>query len=988
MARSKKKGTLGLSPAVRTKLWAKLWTTAKARTSTISNFLKAGAYAAPASARADLECLLHHATHLQPPTRPKSLASHERALKHLRELIDVIDKGHDSFWNKYFEARQVEAATDLDFEIGANRRSVLALSDILARKEGSTSTEIFHDSLDEDPAPDDSHVEGPALGDGGPRSFQEYITVSSPLPRVAADCPSPCIVEERPLPIALSLLLEDYPGAAELDFIDCRPTANPVFCSISQKTRVKYAEYLGNTVDHLVKEETHAYLVGIFGSQRTSEEWVKFIDDMRIPDDPQLAAVARTIRQTLPAFIKAFSLGPLNPLLGADTLENVHLNLFIHPIFEKLLWETARVVYTFGEMTSPFVEKGKADGIGIILDADKFPLVYVEGSRPVSMKGKEGDDATKIAGALADIRARTLQNITRHRRRLPALFATFGAQSINTHVRLVGSLHPPGPMRTVNDSSYELAAVSPTGRGSEETHVLPLSVSDHVCDTPTVTILLPPPAPPSSTSNKMLYLEGLRGLAAWGVANTHLSISYLVGSSWLMHQIRYLCTFYGLAVAIFFVLSGRVLVVGFLKRRDPAILSSAAVRRPFRLGLPMMATLLIQIVLYNIGWGHYAKNEDHPDYHSVFRWLWAIPRYFIYGTSWPYPIFVQWTINIELWNSYYVYLYVLVVAFLPRNRFLFHAIVIFLCYWLRLWTVLFFFGVLLSDLIQEGHMRALMTGSRRRLYIIRGVLLLLVILLRIEDPNHKAYKWFNMWQPNHVGGNIEENENWEFWRSSPIVSLASMAFVLLLELTPLAQKFFSLRPFVFLGEISFMLYLIHPLVYHALGPSVHEFVMSLEVGGLPSMVSIYMILMSTVIAVSYVLYRVVDLPSVRLTKWIDRSLFGKSSPSATRSGLRQWISGLRRRRFVVPTPAEWACAEEQKSWEEYVALLDAIEASIMEGDRARRLAVIDAYLDKAEEYYQFILRSMDEGHTPAERAATMMRRCPSLNGCERWSKTS
>lgn len=134
---------------------------------------------------------------------------------------------------------------------------------------------------------------------------------------------------------------------------------------------------------------------------------------------------------------------------------------------------------------------------------------------------------------------------------------------------------------------------------------------------------------PGSTpsSSKLLYLEGLRGLAAWAVANAHLGISYLVGESWLMNKVQTISIFWGLSVAIFFVLSGRVLVVSFLKRRDLSMISSAAVKRPFRLGLPLMATFLLQIILYHIGWGNYAQEKDHPDYHSVFNFLWAIPRY-------------------------------------------------------------------------------------------------------------------------------------------------------------------------------------------------------------------------------------------------------------------------------------------------------------------------------------------------------------------------
>lgn len=210
-----------------------------------------------------------------------------------------------------------------------------------------------------------------------------------------------------------------------------------------------------------------------------------------------------------------------------------------------------------------------------------------------------------------------------------------------------------------------------------------------------------------------------------------------------------------------------------------------------------------------------------------------------------------------------------------------------------MWSALFFFGVLLSDLIHEGYIRRFLGGPRRFLFGLRIVLAALIIFLRVgDDSDHSLQKWFNKWQPNPVGGNFEYNENWEFWRCSPIVSLGAMAFVLFLEITPLAQRFFALRPFVFLGDISYMLYLVHPLVYHLLGKYVIDSILNLNIGGFLSMVSIYFILMAVNFAVAYVLYRIVDLPSVRLTKWIDDAMFGRRPPE-TNLVRDAWI-GLKR----------------------------------------------------------------------------------------------
>ena len=92
---------------------------------------------------------------------------------------------------------------------------------------------------------------------------------------------------------------------------------------------------------------------------------------------------------------------------------------------------------TFGEVTDSFIPRGKADGLGVLSDADKFPVVYIEGSRPVPKKGKEFDDATKVATKMVVIQESTLEHLCKHHHRAPEFFATFGGQSIGTQIQLL-----------------------------------------------------------------------------------------------------------------------------------------------------------------------------------------------------------------------------------------------------------------------------------------------------------------------------------------------------------------------------------------------------------------------------------------------------------------------------------------------------------------------------------------------------------------------
>ncbi|CAJ0841638.1 668_t:CDS:1, partial [Entrophospora sp. SA101] len=81
--------------------------------------------------------------------------------------------------------------------------------------------------------------------------------------------------------------------------------------------------------------------------------------------------------------IKAFSLGPSNPLLNITSIERLHLNSFVHPWLESTLWNVARVNYEFHQIHfHSNLKREYAYGIGRMAGPDKYQLVYVEGSKP------------------------------------------------------------------------------------------------------------------------------------------------------------------------------------------------------------------------------------------------------------------------------------------------------------------------------------------------------------------------------------------------------------------------------------------------------------------------------------------------------------------------------------------------------------------------------------------------------------------------------
>jgi len=68
--------------------------------------------------------------------------------------------------------------------------------------------------------------------------------------------------------------------------------------------------------------------------------------------------------------------------------------------------------------------------------ADKFQLVYVEGSRPTAKDTKEIADARKVARNLQNMFSEIVKTTINNRRCLPADMSVFGGQSFELSIYL------------------------------------------------------------------------------------------------------------------------------------------------------------------------------------------------------------------------------------------------------------------------------------------------------------------------------------------------------------------------------------------------------------------------------------------------------------------------------------------------------------------------------------------------------------------------
>ncbi len=378
------------------------------------------------------------------------------------------------------------------------------------------------------------------------------------------------------------------------------------------------------------------------------------------------------------------------------------------------------------------------------------------------------------------------------------------------------------------------------------------------------TIATPTPKPTQSTA----FLDGLRGVAAFAVYLSHHAV-WMYGSDDPMQYgfgyqgvyafaalpfIRTLYTGGSAAVAIFFVLSGFVLSrspLALLRNSDPfplyTRLALAAVRRPFRLFLPVVGvTLGFGLCLHLpaglaplVGW----PAPQETLFAELFNWLSELlhilnpfTKHGVFENWFPYDPPV-WTIAIEFNGSMLVFALVALLPFVPaRWRAWFLILLGLVLLFLYNWAMSAFVGgivLAMSDLDGIGSvpkLPRLSTSSQSILYnasLFVGWWLLCQTSIGKKPEasvNTPGWGWLTVLVPPAY----YRDEYWRFWN----VVGAFMVVFAVLRLR-WVQRFFTLPPLHYLGRVSFSLYLLHIPVLWTIGDRVYRLF-----GGIPSGASV------------------------------------------------------------------------------------------------------------------------------------------------------
>ncbi|KAF9878153.1 acyltransferase [Colletotrichum karsti] len=390
-----------------------------------------------------------------------------------------------------------------------------------------------------------------------------------------------------------------------------------------------------------------------------------------------------------------------------------------------------------------------------------------------------------------------------------------------------------------------------------------------------------------AAANSTSYLNGLRGIASLVVAFQHNLVDFRMvfhgwGETATDHYIMQLpfirlMTNGLFMVCVFFVISGFALTYGplkkiYAKQNDAAISSfpSSIFRRPIRLFLPVVPVLMMTIFSINIQTFR-RGGRIHP----------PIPNGLVGQLSyfWQQLVIIitvgkidsimpqGWTLAAEFQGSLLVFTCTLAFARTsPKVRIPCVLMITAFFYSLGLWqSCLFLAGMLLADL---RHLRAKLPSPTGKFKIVADVapwLLLFVALFLggwpIEGDPYKAthYGWL-AWVPTWPLA------PWQFF-----LSFSAITLVAALESLPILQRGLNCKFVLYLGEISYGLYLLHWLVAYV-GLTMGLKYRLVAVGHSLQFSSALVVALSMFLAfwAADVHWRMIDKKSVKFAHWLSK----------------------------------------------------------------------------------------------------------------------
>lgn len=309
---------------------------------------------------------------------------------------------------------------------------------------------------------------------------------------------------------------------------------------------------------------------------------------------------------------------------------------------------------------------------------------------------------------------------------------------------------------------------------------------------------------------KLDHLTGLRGLAAVAVMMAHMQMLWSVFVSnngvfdanvtaWKIYNTIFNGNF---SVCIFFILSGYVVLLGFYKRKEPKSLISSAFKRYFRLTpVPLFAVLTAWAIYSTFGFHNYEAGKllgDIPWFYKPYGFTLTLSGAIYQGLIGIYHGAVSydgvlWTIQVELLGSLALFI---LTYFSWESK---YFIIINIIFGIGAVCILGNYGLYFCLFLIGGVLCRVKEFHINPWFIIVGIIL---------GVQYDGWPITSLLQ-SHLPGNINASVLCHVLGS--IILFASInsshSFI----------KLFSIKPLVYIGEISYSLYAVHLLVLFSVG---------------------------------------------------------------------------------------------------------------------------------------------------------------------------
>jgi len=380
---------------------------------------------------------------------------------------------------------------------------------------------------------------------------------------------------------------------------------------------------------------------------------------------------------------------------------------------------------------------------------------------------------------------------------------------------------------------------------------------------------------------KIEYLEGLRGTAALVVFFTHFlqlfypamiydDISLSPSSIENMLSKSIFNVFYNgsLAVSIFFVLSGYVLSIKFLKNNDYEVLYSSAARRYFRLGIPSAFSILIGFILLKGNMFYYGEivdqtngyfNNHYSSDSSIFEMIKQfLGMYFISFSKESSLNPVLWTMKYELLGSFFIFALMAIFSVFGKRLYVITSYVLIILVLFSLnygYFGAFVLGLLISEIENSKYKGIFRESKWSYLILLTGI-------------------YFGSYPYLNIDGSIYGILSYLPFNSVFYHVVGAFLIIVSFQKLKTLQEIFSKQVFVFLGKISFSLYLLHYMLLFSFSSWLFN---ELSKNYSYNTSSLITFLLSTILLfiVSTLMFKYIDVQSVKISSKIYAFSFKK-----------------------------------------------------------------------------------------------------------------